>query len=109
MPHNEFVQNFIKIIGPFYEYVDDNGNLVNDDEQSHENEEDEEKIEEKELNNNVKYKSYAKNEINGKLNGSIPIKNPNNNINPINLYSNGFSTSNGHTMSFKNEACSGIF
>ena len=115
MPHNEFVQNFIKIIGPFYEYVDDNGNLINENDDNQvdhdgeylENEEREEKIEEKELNNNIKHKSYAKNEING----SIPIKNANNQSNKQNnLNSNGFFNglhTNGHNLSHNTEACSG--
>jgi len=125
MPHNEFVQNFIKIIGPFYEYVDDNGNLVSDNDENQvdhngrhiENESDEEleeKREEKELNNNVKYKTYVKGQINGKSNGSIPVKN--NNINPKpnvhqnNLNLNGFFkglSTNGHGLSNNTETCSG--
>jgi hypothetical protein len=31
MPHNEFVQKFVKIIGPFYEYVDEDEHEDEDD------------------------------------------------------------------------------
>lgn len=46
MPHNEFVQKLINIIGPFYEYVNEDENGENSEE-SQDGEDDEEEEEKK--------------------------------------------------------------
>jgi hypothetical protein len=107
MPHNEFVDRLVKAIGPFYEFVDENGEIQNENESDDENEENELEITSINKNFNGMDSSQASNGLTNSYDmmTSASFNNINNNGNNLEPYSNAnissmiISSNNGFDLS----------
>ena len=106
MPHNEFIDRLVKAIGPFYEFVDENGEIQNENESDEENE-----LEITSINNNKNFNEMDSSQASNGLTKSYDMmtsasfNNINNNGNNLEPYSNAnissmiISSNNGFDLS----------